>query len=60
VQELPAAHPQFDFYEWVLDPKSGQIVSSFYDSRYELHISPHDRDRRERWRKARQERVGTS
>lgn len=60
LQELPAAHPQFDFYEWVLDPKSGQIVSSFYDSRYELHISPHDRDRRERWRKARQERAGTS
>ena len=36
--QLPPAHPHFDFYDWMLDDESGQIVSSFYGTRYELHI----------------------
>ncbi|MEE9609245.1 MAG: hypothetical protein V3U03_16010, partial [Myxococcota bacterium] len=46
---LPAAHPHLDGFEWVLDPKTGEIVSSFYRSRYELHVHPLDAARRERW-----------
>jgi hypothetical protein len=49
--QLPPAHPVFDFPVWRLDEKSGQIVSSFYRSRYRLHLTPHDEERRERWRR---------
>lgn len=51
---LPPAHPHFPGFEWQLDEKSGQIESSYYRSRYELHIHPYDRARRERWRAERQ------
>lgn len=47
---LPPAHPHFAGFAWELDPKTGAIVSSFYGSRYELHIHPLDRARRESWR----------
>ena len=50
LQRLPPAHPHFDFPEWVVDAKSGQIVSSYYGARYRLHQTPHDAERRERWR----------
>ena len=49
--QLPPAHPQFDFPVWRIDEKSGQIVSSFYGSRYRLHLTAHDAERRERWRR---------
>lgn len=52
---LPAAHPNVTGFTWVLDQESGQIVSSFYRSRYELHVHPLDRARQERWRKSRGE-----
>jgi hypothetical protein len=54
LRRLPPAHPHFaaDF-EWQLDPDSGQIVSSFYRTRYGLHVHPLDRERRERWRRER-------
>jgi hypothetical protein len=58
IPQLPAAHPQFDFYEWTLDEKSGQIVSSYYGTRYELHSTPRDAERRERWRRLREQRAG--
>ncbi len=48
--ELPPAHPHFAGFAWELDPKTGAIVSSFYGSRYALHVHPFDRARRERWR----------
>ncbi len=48
--QLPPAHPHFDFPVWRIDEKSGQIVSSFYQSRYHLHRADHDEERRERWR----------
>jgi hypothetical protein len=53
VAQLPAAHPNFDFPEWLLDPKSGQIVSSYYGSRYRLHYASHDAARRARWQEQR-------
>jgi hypothetical protein len=46
---LPPAHPHFDGFAWQLDPKRDAIVSSFYESRYELHVHPFDRARRESW-----------
>jgi hypothetical protein len=52
--QLPPAHPQFDFPEWRVSEKSGQIVSSFYGSRYRLHLTPHDEERRKLWRKTRE------
>lgn len=58
--ELPSAHPHFDFFEWVLDDRSGQIVSSFYGSRYQLHVTERDLARRERWRKASATQSGES
>lgn len=57
---LPGAHPHFDDYDWVLDEESGQIVSSFYGSRYALHTTPRDDERRARWRKQRLERARES
>ena len=47
--DLPPAHPQFEGWEWALDT-NGRIVSSYYGSRYELHIHPLDRERRKKWR----------
>ena len=40
--------------EWVLDPETGQIVSSYYRSRYQLHEAESDRARRQRWREQRE------
>src|SRR5262245_38950343 len=48
--ELPPAHPHFPGFVWELHPETRRIVSSFYRSRYELHVHPFDRARRERWR----------
>ncbi len=38
---------------WKIDPKSGQIVSSYLGRRYEVHYSPVDRTRIEQWEQAR-------
>lgn len=53
LRRLPPAHPQFDWPKWEIDDESGQIVSSFYGSRYRLHMTKRDEERRERWRKLR-------
>jgi tetratricopeptide (TPR) repeat protein len=50
IQQVPPAHPHFPGFVWLLDEASGEIVSSFYRSRYRLHIHPLDAERRERWR----------
>jgi hypothetical protein len=47
---LPPAHPHFGGFTWQIDPETGAIVSSFYGSRYALHVHRYDRARRERWR----------
>jgi hypothetical protein len=60
LERLPAAHPHFAFPEWVLDAESGQIVSSFYGSRYRLHMTKRDRERRDRWRRVREQGVSES
>jgi hypothetical protein len=52
IRVMPPPHPHFEGFEWILDPASGEIVSSFYGSRYELHIHPTDAKRREAWRPA--------
>lgn len=48
LRSLPPAHPHFPGFEWRLG-REGEIVSSFYRTRYQLHIHPFDRARRERW-----------
>ncbi len=53
---LPPAHPHFPGFRWEIDEESGQIVSSYYGNRYELHVHPIDRARQERWRAARRAR----
>jgi tetratricopeptide (TPR) repeat protein len=50
MRRMPPPHPHIDGFEWVIDPKSGQIVSSFYGTRYELHVHPLDEAQRESWR----------
>jgi hypothetical protein len=58
--ELPAAHPQFDFPKWTVDEKTGQIVSSFYGSRYRVHVTERDEQRRRRWRRSHDQETETS
>jgi hypothetical protein len=48
--QLPPAHPVFPGFRWQLDPQSGEIVSSFYGSRYQLHLQEAERRRQEEWR----------
>lgn len=50
IQRVPPAHPHFPGFTWLLDAETDEIVSSFYRSRYRLHIHPLDAERRERWR----------
>jgi hypothetical protein len=55
MRAAPPAHPHFEGFVWEIDPEDGQIVSSFYKSRYRLHIHPTDERLREGWR----EELGT-
>jgi len=57
LKQLPRAQLHLDGFEWILDLESGEIVSSFYRSRYRLHTTPGEQARRERWR-AQRERSG--
>ena len=45
---------------WQVDPETGQIVSSYYRSRYRLHQPPHDDERRELWRRGDEPKVRAS
>jgi hypothetical protein len=49
LSQLPPAHPHFAGFAWELHPQTGALVSSYYRSRYALHVHPFDRQRRERW-----------
>jgi hypothetical protein len=51
LQALPPAHLHHAGFEWVLDADR-TIVSSFYRTRYELHVTEADRARQARWRQA--------
>jgi hypothetical protein len=57
---LPRAHSHFDGFEWYLDPKTGQVTSSYYKARYRLHVTPSDRSRQERWRSQKQSETRSS
>jgi hypothetical protein len=46
---LRALPPELHGWEWVLDAKSGRIVSSYYQHRYELALRADDRARRDAW-----------
>jgi len=50
LRQLPRAQLHIDGFEWILDPETGEIVSSFYRSRYKLHETATDRARKQRWR----------
>jgi hypothetical protein len=50
LQRMPPAHPHFDAFEWILDPETNEIVSSFYGIRYRLHVHPADVERQRKWR----------
>ena len=50
IRQAPPPHPHFPGFAWVLDEASNEIVSSFYGTRYKLHIHPIDAERRARWR----------
>jgi hypothetical protein len=54
LQRLPRAQLHLDGFEWILDPETGQIVSSYYRNRYQLHEVASDRARRQRWREQRE------
>jgi hypothetical protein len=58
LRALPPAHPHFNDFRWELDPRTGKIVSSYYESRYEPQIQTRDQQRREEW--ARQKRMEAS
>jgi tetratricopeptide (TPR) repeat protein len=51
MEKMPPPHPHFPGFEWVIDPGTGQITSSFYGSRYALHFHPLDLAQRDSWRK---------
>jgi hypothetical protein len=53
MRAMPPPHPHFPGFEWAIDPESGQIVSTFYKTRYRLHIQADDAERRARWRRER-------
>jgi tetratricopeptide (TPR) repeat protein len=50
LREMPPPHPHFEGFTWAIDPETGEIVSTFYKSRYRLHFHPQDAQRRARWR----------
>jgi len=50
LQRLPRAQQVLDGFEWILDPQTGEIVSSYYRSRYQLHEDDADRARKQEWR----------
>ena len=50
LREMPPPHPEFPGFTWAIDPDTGEIVSTFYKSRYRLHFHPADAAMRARWR----------
>jgi hypothetical protein len=56
LERVPAPHPHLQGFSWSIDEKSGKIVSSFYGSRYRLHLQDADRERQREWG-AQQDRI---
>ena len=49
IAQAPPPHPHFADFAWELDSDSGEIVSSFYRTRYRIHYHRTDLERRRRW-----------
>lgn len=49
IDRRPPAHPRRSGARWEIDA-SGEIVSSYYGSRYRVHVHPTDAQRRAQWR----------
>jgi len=58
LDRLPRAQMFLDGFDWILDEETGAIVSSFYGARYELHVTPWDRERQRRWGEVHKQREG--
>ncbi len=41
--------PEPHGWEWQLDPRTGEIASSFLNGRYNLHFAPGEQERRQAW-----------
>lgn len=54
LRALPRAQMHLDGFGWTLDERTGAIVSTFYRTRYELHVTNSDRARQQRWREMRE------
>ena len=50
VRAAPPPHPHFPGFAWELDPDTNEITSTFYKTRYRLHIHDEDVGLRARWR----------
>ena len=50
VRAAPPPHPHFPGFAWELDPDTNEITSTFYKTRYRLHIHDEDVRLRARWR----------
>jgi len=51
MREMPPAHPHFPGFTWAIDAQSDEIVSTFYKTRYRIHVHELDLQQRARWRK---------
>jgi hypothetical protein len=54
LRALPA---ELHGWGWVLDPKTNQIVSAYYQTRYRLNVQDSDAVKRERWARAQTQRA---
>jgi hypothetical protein len=60
LDSLPAAEPSAlpaslrRGSQWLLEPESGRIVSTYYGKRYQLHMGASDRARAENWARERE------
>jgi hypothetical protein len=55
---LPALPPEPNGWEWILDPNTGRIVSSYYKRRYEVSVRPGQHPWPERRRESSESRGG--
>ncbi|MGH0028677.1 MAG: tetratricopeptide repeat protein [Myxococcota bacterium] len=51
IRRMPPPHPHFPGFAWALDEETNEIVSTFYKTRYRLHIHGVDVELREQWRR---------
>jgi hypothetical protein len=59
LRTLPPAHPLLPGFGWELDAETGEIVSSYYGSRYRPRVHRLDRERRAEWKRQLEARAGS-